>query len=153
TKLAFFHYDFGGTLANGQPAPNFSQFNNPAALGLDGVIWGHNHVVAERNRTAKPFNLGLQSVIDYRAFRIYRVSDGVTGPGPMHWSRGASGTPTASMLATWNGPNDGARGRLSASVLNRFGETWEHARLRFVLADHDSSFAATGGTVAQTTRQ
>src|SRR5260221_345823 len=40
TKIAFFHYDFGGTLANGLPAPNFSQFSNPAALGLDGVLFG-----------------------------------------------------------------------------------------------------------------
>jgi hypothetical protein len=153
TKLAFFHYDFGGTLGNGLPAPNFSQFNNPAALGLDGVIWGHNHGVAEGNRTAKPFNLGLQAVIDgRRTFRIFRVSNGVITPGPMHHSGGSSGTPTDSLTATWNGPNDGTRTRLTATVLNRFGEAWERARLLFVLVDHDSSFSATGGTVAQVIR-
>ena len=152
TKLAFFHYDFGGTLGNGLPAPNFSQFNNPAALGLDGVIWGHNHGVPEGNRTAKPFNLGLQSVIDHRSFRIFRVSNGVITPGPMHHSTAESGTPTDSLVATWSGPNDGTRARLTASVLNRFGEGWEHARLRFVLADHDSSLGATGGTLVQTVR-
>ena len=154
SKLAFFHYDFGGTLGNGQPAPNFSQFNNPAALGLDGVIWGHNHVVAEGNRTAKPFNLGLQAVIDgRRTFRIFRVSGGVISPGPMHHSGGSSGTPTDSLTVAWSGANDGTRSRLTATVLNRFGETWEHARLRFVLVDHDSTFAATGGTLVQTLRQ
>lgn len=153
SKLAFFHYDFGGTLGNGQPAPNFSQFDNPAALGLDGVLWGHNHGVAEGNRTAKPFNLGLQAVIDgRRAFRIFRVSNGVITPGPMHHSGGSPGTPTDSLTAAWNGPNDGTRARLTATVLNRFGESWERARLLFVLADHDSSFAATGGTLAQTVR-
>jgi calcineurin-like phosphoesterase family protein/flagellar hook capping protein FlgD len=152
TKLAFFHYDFGGTLGNGMPAPNFSQFNNPAALGLDGVIWGHNHGVAEGNRTAKPFNLGLQSVIDRRSFRILRVSNGVITPGPMHHSTAQSGTPIDSLVATWSGPNDGTRARLTVSVLNRFGEGWEHARLRFVLADHDSSLGATGGTLVQTVR-
>jgi len=153
TKIAFFHYDFGGTLANGLPAANFSQFNNPAALGLNGVLWGHNHVVAEGNRTAKPFNLGLQSVIDYRSFRIFRVSNGVIAPGPMHHSTALSGSPTDSMTAAWDGPNDGTRGRLTASVLNRYGESWEHARLRFVLADHDSSLQATGGTLIETLRQ
>jgi hypothetical protein len=64
-KLLFYHYDFGGTLGNGSPGANFSQIN-PTTLGVDGVIWGHNHGVAEGNRTAKPFNLGLQSVIDGR---------------------------------------------------------------------------------------
>lgn len=153
-KLAFFHYDFGGTLGNGLPAANFSQFNNPGALGLDGVIWGHNHGVAEGNRTAKPFNLGLQAVIDgRRTFRIFRVSNGVMTPGPMHHSGGSSSTPTDSLTATWSGANDGTRSLLTATVLNRFGESWEHARLRFVLVDHDSSFAATGGTIAQTLRQ
>jgi hypothetical protein len=150
TKIAYFHYDFGGTLANGQPAANFTQFNNPAALGLNGVLWGHNHVVAEGNRTARPFNLGLQSVIDYRSFRIFRVSNGVITPGPMHHSTALSGSPTDSMVAAWDGPNDGTRARLTASVLNRYGESWEHARLRFVLADHDSSLAATGGTLVET---
>jgi hypothetical protein len=33
---------------------------------------------------------------------------------------------------------------------HRYGESWEHARLRFVLADHDSSLAATGGTLVET---
>src|SRR5262245_32463615 len=150
TKLAFFHYDFGGTLGNGLAAPNFSQFNNPAALGLDGVIWGHNHGVAEGNRTAKPFNLGLQSVIDgRRTFRIFRVSNGVITPGPMHHS----GTSTDPLTATYDAANDGTRSRLTATVLNRFGESWERARLLFVLVDHDSSITATGGTVAQVIRQ
>jgi hypothetical protein len=154
SKLAFFHYDFGGTLGNGQPAANFSQFNNPGALGLNGVIWGHNHGVAEGNRTATPFNLGLQAVIDgRRTFRIFRVSNGVMSPGPMHHSGGSSGTPTDSLTVTWGGANDGTRSGLTATVLNRFGEAWEHARLLFVLVDHDSSFAASGGTLVETVRQ
>jgi calcineurin-like phosphoesterase family protein/flagellar hook capping protein FlgD len=154
SKLAFFHYDFGGTLGNGSPAANFSQFNNPAALGLDGVIWGHNHGVAEGNRTARPFNLGLQAIIDgRRTFRIFRVSNGVMSPGPMHHSGGSSSTPTDSLTVTWSGANDGTRSGLTATVLNRFGEAWEHARLLFVLVDHDSSFAASGGTLVETLRQ
>jgi hypothetical protein len=140
-KLAFYHYDFGG--------PASSQFSNPAALGLDGVIWGHNHGVAEGNRTAQPFNLGLQSVIDgRRTFRIFRVNNGVMSPGIMHHS----GTSTDSLTTTWSGPNDSTQGRLTATVLNRFGETWERAQLLFVLADHDSTVAATGGAIAQTIR-
>src|SRR5262249_37612389 len=96
------------------------------------------------------FNLGLQSVIDYRSFRIFRVSNGVITPGPMHHSTAQSGSPTDSMVASWDGPNDGTRARLTATVLNRYGESWEHARLRFVLADHDPSLAATGGTLVET---
>src|SRR5262245_66069828 len=110
TKLAFFHYDFGGTLGNGLPAPNFSQFNNPAALGLDGVLWGHNHGVAEGNRTAKPFNLGLQSVIDRRTFRILRLNNGVITPGRMHHSTPLQGSPNDSMVAVWDGQTDGSGG-------------------------------------------
>ncbi len=153
TKLAFFHYDFGGTLPNGSAGANFSQFSNLSALGLDGVIWGHNHVVAEGNRTAKPFNLGLQSVISNasggRTFRVFRVSDGVITPGPMHHA----GTSADSLAATWTGPNDGTRSTLAATVTNRFGEAWDHARLVFFMVDHDSSFVASGGTLAQTVRQ
>ena len=51
-KLLFYHYDFGGTLANGSPGANFSQIN-PATLGVDGAIWGHNHGVAEGDRAAR----------------------------------------------------------------------------------------------------
>jgi len=150
TKLAFFHYDFGGTLAGGTAAPNFSQFSNLPALGLDGVIWGHNHGVAEGNRTAKPFNLGLQAVIDgRRTFRVFRVSNGVITPGPMHHS----GTTADSLAAVWSGPNDGTRSTLSATVSNRFAEAWDHARLVFYMVDHDSIYGATGGTLAQTIRQ
>ena len=152
TKLAFFHYDFGGTLANGTAAPNFSQFSNLPALGLDGVLWGHNHGVAEGNRTAKPFNLGLQSVISNssggRTFRIFRVSNGVVSPGPMHHS----GTTADSLAVAWSGPNNGTRSALSATVTNRFGEAWDSARLVFTMVDHDSSFVASGGTLRQTLR-
>jgi hypothetical protein len=154
TKLAFFHYDFGGTLPNGSAAAPFSQFNNLPALGLDGVIWGHNHGVAEGNRTVKPFNLGLQSVIynsvaGGRTFRIFRVTNGVISPGPMHHS----GSTTDSLTAAWSGPNDGTRSALSATLTNRFGEAWDSARLVFTMVDHDSSFVATGGTLVQTIRQ
>ena len=153
TKLAFFHYDFGGTLANGLAAPNFTQFANPGALGLDGVIWGHNHVVAEGDRAAKPFNLGLQSVISNsyggRTFRVFRVSNGVITPGPMHHA----GTTMDSLQALWTPANDGTHSTQSVTVTNRFGEAWDHARLVFFMVDHDSVYTATGGTVAQSVRQ
>ncbi|MBI1797711.1 MAG: metallophosphoesterase [Candidatus Eisenbacteria bacterium] len=159
-KLAFFHYDFGGTLSNGSPAANFTQFNNPAALGLDGVFWGHNHVVAESSPAqlaAHPFNIGAQSVIysstaGGRTFRMFRVSsNGATVvPGIMHHSGGNS-PPTSidSLTIAWNDVNDGTRLLQTATVINHYGETWEHARLRFVMVNHDSAYAATGGTVGQ----
>jgi hypothetical protein len=151
-KLAFYHYDFGGTLANGSPGPNFSQIN-PAVLGLDAAIWGHNHGVAEGSLSARPINLGLRSVIDRRQFRIFRVSNGVITPGAMHAAGGISTAPTDSMALAWSGPNDGTRSALSLSINNRYAETWDHARIRFAMADHDSSFAVTGGTLAQTIRE
>ena len=153
SKLLFYHYDFGGTLPGGSPGANFSQIN-PAALNIDGAIWGHNHGVAEGNRTAKPFNLGLQAVIDgRRTFRIFRVHDGVMTPGPMHHSGGAGTTAADSLVTVFTGPNDGTRSALGATVTNRFGEAWDHAQLVFYLADHDSVYSATGGTVARTLRQ
>jgi hypothetical protein len=151
-KLAFYHYDFGGTLANGSPGPNFSQIN-PGALGLDAAIWGHNHGVAEGSLSARPINLGLRSVIDRRQFRIFRVSNGVVTPGAMHAAGGIASAPTDSMAFAWSGPNDGTRSALSVSVNNRYAETWDHARIRFAMADHDSSFTATGGSVFQTVRE
>ena len=151
-KLAFYHYDFGGTLSNGSPGANFSQIN-PAALGLDAAIWGHNHVVPEGSLSARPINLGLRSVIDYRRFRIFRVSNGVITPGAMHAAGGISSAPTDSMALAWSGANDGTRSRLSLSVNNRYNETWDHARVRFVMADHDSAFTVTGGTLYQTIRE
>jgi len=153
-KLAFYHYDFGGTLAGGSPGPNFSQIN-PAALGLDGAIWGHNHGVAEDMNTARsahPFNLGIQSVIynavaGGRTFRIFRVHDATLTPGPMHHA----GAAVDSLALAWSAPNDGTRSRLTATVTNRFGETWDRARLVFYLAPRaDSVYGATGGNLAQT---
>ena len=140
-KLAFLHYDFG------------SQFTNPAARGLDGVIWGHNHGVADGDRTAQPFNLGLQSVISYRSFRIFRVQDGVITPGPMHHAGGSAGVPTDSLSITWAGANDGTRSALTATVINRYGEDWNHSRLVFYLADHDSVFGVDRGIITQVVRQ
>jgi hypothetical protein len=149
-KLAFYHYDFGGTNANGTPCTTCQQIN-PASQGLDGAIWGHNHGVAEGNRTARPFNLGLQAVIDgRRTFRIFRVSGNQISPGPMHKSGGSSSIPVDSLTVGWSGPNDGTRSNLTASVTNRFGEPWEHGRVIFEMVWHDSSYAATGGTIAQT---
>ena len=144
-KLVFYHYDFGGHAGNPQI--------NPAALGIDGAIWGHFHSVPEGNRAARPFNLGLQAVIDgRRVFRIFRVEKGVIAPGPMHRSGGTAMTPTDSLQVAWSGPNDGTRSSLSATVTNRFGESWDRARLVFYMADHDSAFAASGGTLAQIIR-
>ena len=154
-KLAFYHYDFGGTLANGTSGANYTQIN-PGALGLDGAIWGHYHTVPEGTltpRTAQPFNLGCQSVIDYRAFRIFHVHNGVISPGPMHRAGGTSSAPTDSLSLAWTAPNDGTRSLLGATVVNRFGELFERSRLVFNMADHDSTFTATGGTLAQVLRQ
>jgi hypothetical protein len=145
-KLLFYHYDFGGT-----GGANFSQIN-PATLGLDGAIWGHNHGVAEGNRSAQPFNLGLQSVIDRRTFRLFRVHNGVMTPAPMHKAGGIGGAPDSLSFA-WNGANNGTRSGLGVTVTNRYGETFEHARLLFALVDHESSYVATGGTIAQVMRQ
>ena len=145
-KLIFYHYDFGG--AGGNPQIN------PAALSVHGTVWGHFHSVPEGNLAARPFNLGLQAVIDgRRAFRIFRVRNGSITPGPMHRSGGTSFTPTDSLTVIWNGPNDGTRSSLTATVTNRYAEAWERARLVFYLLDNDSGFSATGGTVAQTVRQ
>jgi len=152
-KLLFYHYDFGGTLANGSPGANFSQIN-PAALGIDGAIWGHNHGVAEGNRAAHPFNLGLQAVIDgRRTFRIFHVVGNQITPGPMHHSGGPGTSAADSLSASWSAPNDGSARSLSATVTNRFGEAWNSARCIFHLADHDSDFVATGGTIAQVLRE
>ena len=157
--LAFIHYDFGGTQANGQAAPNGSQFSNLTALGLSGVIWGHNHGVAEGNLSAHPFNLGLQSVIysgsgsGGRTFRIFRVTRGYVVPGPMHHSGGTTGTPTDSLTVAWGFPNNGTRVANTATITNRFGEVWDNARLVFNLVDHDSNYTATNGTVSQVVRQ
>lgn len=154
-KLVFYHYDFGGTTGTGGPGANFSQIH-PASLGIDGDIWGHNHSVAENSntaRTATPFDLGCQSVIDYRAYRIFRVHNGVISPGPMHWASTRSGHAVDSLGVSWLAPNDGSRSANTVAFVNRFGESWEHARVRFVLANHDSTFAVTGGTIAQVVRE
>lgn len=140
SKLAFIHYDFG------------SQFTDPAVLGLDGVIWGHSHSGNEGDRFARPFRLMCPSVIDNRAFRLFRVANGVITPGPRHNAGGTTGTPTDSLTVTWGGANDGTRCALTAQVVNRYGEDLTYGRLVFHLPDHDSSFAATRGTITQTLR-
>ncbi len=148
-KLLFYHYDFGGTMGNGNAGANFSQIN-PVGLGVDGVIWGHNHGVAEGSQsTAPPFNLGVQSVIDRRAFRIFRVTNGVMTPGKMHRSGGISSAPTDSLSISWNGSNNGTASSLTGTVNNRFRETWDQARLVFHMATGFATYTATGGTVAQ----
>jgi hypothetical protein len=64
-----------------------------------------------------------------------------------------AGSTTDSLLATWDGANDGTRSTLTATLTNRFGEAWDHARLVFYMVDHDSSYVANGGTLAQSVRQ
>ena len=149
-KLLFYHFDFDGGANTGSTSGPW-QLNIPS-LGVDGAIWGHYHTVPENQKTpytAHPFDLGTQSVIDNRSFRIFRVHNGHISPGPMHHS----GTTTDSLSAAWSGPNDGTQVQLSVTVTNRFGETWDHSRLVFAMVDHDSNYAATGGTVAYTIRQ
>jgi hypothetical protein len=140
-KLAYFHYDFG------------SQFKNLAARGLDGAIWGHNHSLTNGDLLARPFNLTVGAVISQRAFRIFHVRDGVITPGPMHRAGGSGSVPTDSLTVAWAGANDGTRSALTATVVNRYGEDWDHARLVFHLADHDSVFEVDQGTIAQVVRQ
>ena len=148
-KLVMYHFDFDQGANTGSTSGPWQL--NINTLGVDGAIWGHYHSVPENSitpRTAHPFNLGCQSVIDNRAFRIFRVHNGNIAPGPMHHS----GTSTDSLSASWSGPNDGTQAHLSVTVNNRFGETWDHARLVFLMADHDSSYVASGGSIAQTIR-
>jgi hypothetical protein len=71
----------------------------------------------------------------------------------MHAAGGLATAPTDSMAFTWNGPNDGTRSALGVLVNNRYAETWDHARIRFALADHESTFVVSGGTLAQTVRE
>ena len=145
-RLAFIHYDFS------------SQFTNLSLLGVDGLVWGHNHSVSEGSLSARPFNLGLRSCIysgsgtSGRAFRIIRVANGVMQPGPMHFAGGTTGAPTDSLAVAWSGPNDGTRAGLSATITNRFRERWDYARLVFHLADHDSNYTVSGGVIAQVIR-
>jgi hypothetical protein len=150
-KLLFYHFDFDQGANTGSTTGPW-QLNIPT-LGVDGAIWGHYHTVPENQKTAytaHPFDLGLQSVIDgHRSFRIFRVHNGAISPGPMHHA----GTTTDSLSTVWNGANDGTQRQLSVTVTNRFGEAWEHSRLMFAMVDHDSSYAATGGTVAYSIRQ
>jgi hypothetical protein len=150
-KLLFYHFDFDQGANTGSTSGPW-QLNIPA-LGVDGAIWGHYHTVPENTKTAftaHPFDLGLQSVVDgHRSFRIFRVHNGNISPGPMHHA----GTTTDSLSALWSGTNDGTQTQLAVTVTNHFGETWDHSRLMFAMADHDSSYDATGGTVAYTIRQ
>jgi hypothetical protein len=71
----------------------------------------------------------------------------------MHFASTLSTKAVDSLGVSWNGPNDGTRRALTVTLINRYGETWDHARVLFNLADNDSSFTATGGTVAQVIRQ
>lgn len=149
-KLLFYHFDFDQGANTGSTSGPW-QLDIPS-LGVDGAIWGHYHTVPENTKTAytaHPFDLGVQSVIDNRAFRIFRVHDGNVSPGPLH----RSGFATDSLKATWNGPNNGTQRLLSVTVTNLFGEAWDHSRLMFAMVDHDSVYSATGGSVAYTIRQ
>jgi hypothetical protein len=140
-KLLFYHYDFNQGNSGSQI--------NVATLGLDGAIYGHQHSATEGSRTI-PFKLELNTASQgKRAFRMFRVHNSVMTPTIMH----RSGTTVDSLASAWSGPNDGTRTRLTCAVTNRFGETWEHSRMVFHMVDHDSNYAATGGTVAQTIRE
>ena len=148
-KLAFIHYDFGGTDPYGYEGP--PQFADLWHLGLSAVIWGHNHGVPEGNLSAYPLNLGLQSVIDRRVFRIFHVRNGAITPGPMHYTTGIARDD--SLHASWVWSTSGRGPTLTATVTNEYGETWDHARLLFSMPVSDSGYVATGGTIAQVVPQ
>ncbi len=146
-KLLFYHFDFAQGANTGSTTGPW-QLNIPS-LGVDGAIWGHYHSVPEDNKTshtAHPFDLGCQSVITYRQYRMVRVHNGNISPTLMQ----QAGT---ALTKSWSGPNDGSRTRLTVAVTNSSTESWEHARVVFHMVDHDSFYAATGGTVAQTIRE
>ncbi|MBI5837168.1 MAG: metallophosphoesterase [Candidatus Eisenbacteria bacterium] len=141
-KLFFYHYDFN--------QGNSGKQINLATLGLDGAIWGHVHSVADKTNRSIPFDLGLQCASsNRRAYRIFRVHNSVITPTRILYA----GTTTDSLSESWTGPNDGTRTQLTCSVRNRVNETWDHSRLVFHMVDHDSNYAATGGTVAQVIRE
>jgi hypothetical protein len=102
--------------------------------------------VAEGNLTAKPFNLGLKAVIDgLRAFRIFRYSNGVITPGPMH----RSGTTLDSLSQSWNRNNDGTADDITTTIINRFGESWPRARQVFHMNPGWPQYVATNGTIVE----
>ncbi|HVP38925.1 MAG TPA: metallophosphoesterase [Candidatus Saccharimonadales bacterium] len=143
-KLLFYHFDFDQGQNTGSLSGPFQV--NVSALGLDGAIFGHLHSTSEGSRTI-PFNLEEAAVTSGgRHFRMFRVHNGVMSPTLMQ--RAGS-----SLSKAWSGPNDGTRTRLTVALTNSYTETWEHARVVFHMVDHDSNYAATGGTLAQTIRE
>lgn len=135
-KLAFYHYDFKNQI-NG----------SLVSLGLDAVLWGHNHGVAEGNLTSPPYSLGVRAVTDgRRTYRLVRVApDGTLTPRPM-LNAGSTGQ---NLTLAFSPANNGVNSTVTASITNTQNETFEHALVRFLAPDVGNYQASVGTIVRQ----
>jgi hypothetical protein len=131
--VAFYHSDFQNQL-------------NIEGLGLDGVLRGHVHY-SSGEESNQPFDLSTESVCDgERAMRLVRVSGQTVTPRP-HIDTGTIGQ---RLSVAYDAPNNGTATENTATVTNAHSETFEHARVRFMMDAAAAPYQVDGGDMAQT---
>ncbi|MBN1504981.1 MAG: metallophosphoesterase [Candidatus Eisenbacteria bacterium] len=132
-QILFYHYDFSSQI-------------DLASLGVDLCLYGHGHV-DKGSLTGWPLNIETRATCDgSRAYRIVRV-DGSTITPSATVSAGSSGQ---YLRITFGVPNDGTDTSNSATIVNGFAQTLEHAMVRFYMqAQPGIVYNVTNGTLLQ----
>jgi hypothetical protein len=131
--VLFYHYDFGHEL-------------DLAGLGIDCTLWGHIHSTSG-SIASPPFNLSTDALCDgRRTFRVVRVSgDEIIPSKPI--KAGGSGQ---MLTLDYDGPNDGTRSTLTATVTNNYNHDFEHAMVRFHVRADSIPYAVDVGELKET---
>jgi predicted phosphodiesterase len=132
-QILFYHKDFSSQV-------------NLSTLGVDLCLYGHGHVDLG-SLTGWPLNIETKSCCDgNRAYRMVRIDGSAITPSAST-SAGSSGQ---NLRITFNVPNDGTDTSNYATIINGFGQTFEHAMVRFYMdAQPGTSYNVTNGTLLQ----
>ena len=132
-QILFYHKDFSSQV-------------NLSSLGVDLCLYGHGHVDLG-SLTGWPLNIETRSTCDgNRSYRMVRIGGSAITPSATI-SAGSSGQ---NLRITFNALNNGTVTSNYATIVNGFGQTFEHALVRFYMkAQPGTSYNVTNGTLLQ----
>jgi predicted phosphodiesterase len=131
TKVLFYHYDFKHEL-------------NLSALGVDMALWGHTH--SDSEDAVHPYDISTVSVCDgNRAFRVVRVNN-----GSLQAENSIRTHSDGDMLSiNYNLTNDGSLDSVSATVNNKFAQSFSNGLIKFKMPISDYGYSVTNGVLEQ----
>jgi predicted phosphodiesterase len=135
TKVLFYHFDFKNEL----------NIDGPDSIGVDMALWGHNHKNTG-DINSYPYNISTASVCDgKRAIRVIRVNG-----SNLQAENSISTHFDGDMLTlNYNMVNDGSLDSVSASINNKYSQSFDNVLIKFNMPLGDYSYSVTNGSLEQ----